>query len=184
MARASAPRGGCDTRHVSESGSAQAGEPFDPADVQWRAVSPRLATARRLAVAIFAAVVTVPHLVVAGVLRSPWPLVALLPWLVLVGLMLWAVPRQVRAWGYAEREDDLLIRHGVLLRTLVVVPYGRMQYVDVAAGPLDRRLRIAKVQLHTASAGSDAAIPGLPPDEAARLRDRLASRGEARLAGL
>jgi membrane protein YdbS with pleckstrin-like domain len=32
--------------------------------------------------------------------------------------------------------------------------------------------------------GTDAQIPGLPPDEAARLRDRLASRGEARLAGL
>jgi membrane protein YdbS with pleckstrin-like domain len=40
------------------------------------------------------------------------------------------------------------------------------------------------VQLHTASPGTDASIPGLSPDEAARLRDRLAQRGEARLAGL
>lgn len=169
---------------MSRSAPAPAGEPFEPADVEWRAVSPRLATARYLGVAIFGTVVAVPHLVLAVVLDSTWPVVALLPWLLLVLLLAWMVPRQVRAWGYAEREDDLLIRHGVLLRTLVVVPYGRMQYVDVAAGPLDRRLRIAKVQLHTASAGSDAAIPGLPPDEAARLRDRLASRGEARLAGL
>lgn len=158
--------------------------PFDPTDVDWRAVSPRLATARLTGVGIFALVVSVPHLALAAVLRSYWPLVAWLPWLALVALMAWMVPRQVRAWGYAEREDDLLIRHGVLVRSLVVVPYGRMQYVDVEAGPLDRRLSIAKVQLHTASAGTDAAIPGLPPQEAARLRDRLASRGEARLAGL
>ena len=161
-----------------------AGGPFDPADVDWRAVSPRLATARLLGVGIFALVVSVPHLVLAVVLSSYWPLVAWLPWLLLVALLAWMVPRQVRAWGYAEREDDLLIRHGVLSRTLVVVPYGRMQYVDVEAGPLDRRLSIAKVQLHTASASSDAVIPGLPPQEAARMRDRLASRGEARLAGL
>ena len=44
--------------------------------------------------------------------------------------------------------------------------------------------RIAKVQLHTASANTDANIPGLAPDEAERLRDRLSARGEARLAGL
>ncbi len=102
-------------------------------------------------------------------------------------LALWAallVPRQVRAVGYAEREADLLIRKGVMFRTLVVVPYGRMQFVDVQAGPLARRCRIAQVQLHTASPGTDASIPGLPPEEAARLRDRLAALGEARLAGL
>ena len=102
-------------------------------------------------------------------------------------LAVWAViliPRQVHAVGYAERDDDLLIRRGVMFRALVVVPYGRMQFVDVQAGPLDRWAGVAKVQLHTASAASDAAIPGLPPTEAARLRDRLAARGEARLAGL
>ncbi|MEK8227633.1 PH domain-containing protein [Oerskovia sp. M15] len=94
------------------------------------------------------------------------------------------VPRQVRAIGYAERDDDLLIRKGVMFRSLVVVPYGRMQYVDVQAGPLARRFRIAQVQLHTASPATDASIDGLEPAEAERLRDRLASRGEARLAGL
>ena len=94
------------------------------------------------------------------------------------------IGRQVRSWGYAERADDLLVRRGVAFRTVVVVPYGRMQYVDVYAGPVDRIFGLAKVQLHTASARSDAYIPGLPPQEAARLRDRLASRGEARLAGL
>jgi membrane protein YdbS with pleckstrin-like domain len=69
-------------------------------------------------------------------------------------------------------------------RTVVVVPYGRMQFVDVYAGVVDRLFGLAKVQLHTASARSDAYIPGLGPQEAARLRDRLASRGEARMAGL
>jgi membrane protein YdbS with pleckstrin-like domain len=40
------------------------------------------------------------------------------------------------------------------------------------------------VRLHTAAAATDARIPGLEPDEAARLRDRLAELGEAQAAGL
>ena len=102
----------------------------------------------------------------------------------LVGLALTAVERRFHAWGYAEREDDLLVRRGALVRRLSVVPYGRMQYVDVTAGPLDRKLGLARVTLHTAAAASDASIPGLLAAEATRLRDRLAALGEARAAGL
>jgi uncharacterized protein len=96
----------------------------------------------------------------------------------------WMVRRRYRAWGYLERDDDLLVRRGVLVRRLSVVPYGRMQFVDVTAGPIERAFKIATVRLHTAAAASDARIPGLATPEAARLRDRLAARGEARAAGL
>jgi hypothetical protein len=40
------------------------------------------------------------------------------------------------------------------------------------------------VQLVTASAATDAVIPGLLPDEAGRLRDRLSQLGEAQASGL
>jgi membrane protein YdbS with pleckstrin-like domain len=157
--------------------------PFDPPGVTWRGVSPRLVPARLISAALTLAVPLIAGAVLA-ILVSPWFwILAGVP----AAILLWAVvvvPRQVRAIGYAERDDDLLIRKGVMFRSLVVVPYGRMQYVDVEAGPLDRRLGIAKLQLHTASASTDAVIPGLVPDEAERLRDRLTVRGEARLAGL
>ena len=161
-----------------------AGSPFDPDGVAWRRVSPRLASAQRLT-GCLPLVLLAAGLLVAGLLTDLTPFLfgaaavaALAVW------TWWLVGRQVPAWGYAEREDDLLVRHGIAFRSIVVVPYGRMQYVEVQAGPVDRMLGIAKVQLHTASAGTDAVIPGLPPQEAARLRDRLASRGEAQLAGL
>ena len=99
-------------------------------------------------------------------------------------LALQAVRRRFEAWGWAEREDDLLLRRGVLVRSTTVVPYGRMQFVDVTAGPLERAFGLATVQLHTAAAASDARIPGLPPHEAARLRDRLTALGEDRAEGL
>jgi membrane protein YdbS with pleckstrin-like domain len=94
------------------------------------------------------------------------------------------VGRNARWWGYAERDDDLYVKHGALYRRLVVVPYGRMQYVDVQAGPVDRAFGLARVQLHTAAPGTSAHIPGLPAEEAARLRDRLTALGEAQAAGL
>jgi len=92
--------------------------------------------------------------------------------------------RRVGAWGYLEREDDLLVRRGLLVRRLSVVPYGRMQFIDVVAGPVERAFGLATVRLHTAAAATDARIPGLASDEAARLRDRLAELGEAGAAGL
>ncbi len=104
--------------------------------------------------------------------------------LLLGGLLERLVSNRFRSWGYAERDDDLLVRRGVLFSRLSVVPYGRMQFIDVTAGPFERSLGLATVRLHTAAAATDARIPGLERTEAARLRDRLAELGEAQAAGL
>lgn len=161
-----------------------AGEPFEPDGVEWMHVSARLASVRRLLFVAPAVVIAVAlALAAAATGETLYTLLALVP-LALAVWVWWLTGRQVRAWGYAERADDLLVRHGLLWRSIVVVPYGRMQYVDVHAGPVDRAFGIARVQLHTASAATDAVIPGLAPQEAARMRDRLASRGQAQLAGL
>jgi hypothetical protein len=89
-----------------------------------------------------------------------------------------------RSWAYQERAEDLVVKRGVAFRRLSVVPYGRMQFVDVTAGPIERLFKLSTLKLHTAAAASDARIPGLEQDEAARLRDQLASLGEAKAAGL
>ena len=158
-------------------------ELFDPEGVTFIPVSPRLATVRVVGSVLLA----IPFLVagvVAAALTHPvvWAAPALV--LALLAWDLWLIPRQVRAMGYAETEDDLLWRKGVMFRRLTVVPYGRMQYVDVSEGPVARRFGIAEVKLHTASATTDAVIHGLPAEEAARLRRRLTELGEARMAGL
>lgn len=94
------------------------------------------------------------------------------------------VVRQVKALGYLEREHDLLLQRGIMFRATTVVPYGRLQYVEVTAGPLMRAAGLATVTMHTASASTDASLPGLPRAEAEALRDSIAARGGARLAGL
>jgi membrane protein YdbS with pleckstrin-like domain len=110
--------------------------------------------------------------------------IAVVAVLVLFAFVLVFVRNRYRAWGYLERDEDLLVRRGVMIRRLSVVPYGRMQFVEVTAGLAERVFGLATVKLHTAAAHSDARIPGLEPAEAARLRDRLAALGEAKAAGL
>ncbi len=158
-------------------------DPFSPGGITFTPVSPALIPVRLIS----AALGLLPLLlggVLLGLLVHPW-------WWSLAGLgvlilawLVWLVPRQVRALGYAEAQDDLVIRRGIMFKSMSVVPYGRMQFVDVHQGPLDRMFGISQVQLHTASATTDAVLPGLPAAESARLRDRLTARGEARLAGL
>jgi uncharacterized protein len=167
-------------------------EAIDPAGISWIRVSPKSITVELIgwliSSVIALAVLSVPLvLLLAGV----WPgFPAWLAWLLSVGTLVvcvWSgllIPRQVRAIGYAERDEDLLIRRGLFFQRVMVVPYGRMQYVDVGVGPLQRAFGLCSVKLHTASPQTNASIPGVPAAEGARLREQLSDRGQARLAGL
>ena len=152
---------------------------------EWRSPSPRLMTMRRyeiLAVGFIGAVVVAVAAAAAGSgLAAGIGLAAVVVFAVAAERF---VHRRFAAWGYAERDDDLLVRRGVMLTRLSVVPYGRMQFVDVTAGPIERAFGLMTVRMHTAAAATDARIPGLVPDDATRLRDQLARLGEAKAAGL
>jgi uncharacterized protein len=158
---------------------------MDDQGLTWLTPSPRMWRARMTMLAICSGALMVLAGLMFGYGVSPLAAViaiaVLLVGSVAVGLLL---RRRYRSWGYAERADDLLVRRGVMVRRLTVVPYGRMQFIDVTAGPVDRSFKLATVQLHTAAAATDARIPGLERAEADRLRDRLAALGEARAAGL
>ena len=125
--------------------------------ISWSRPSARLASLRGVeVVAGTAAAALLAFGILAGsVSLATAALAAGLVVLAGVGLG-WLLSRRVGAWGYAEREDDLLVRRGVLFRRLSVIPYGRMQYVDVTAGPFERAFGLATVRMHTAAAASDA----------------------------
>ncbi len=162
---------------------------FDPPGITWTRVSPALVKVRRL--------LAVPPLVIVGLAGGTaavlgagptWFTVALAVAAVTVlagaaWTWVWAA-RNAATWGYAEADEDLLVTGGLMFRRLVAVPYGRMQFVDVQAGPIDRAFGIATVSLHTASTETAADIPGLPAEEATRLRNRLTELGESHGAGI
>ncbi|MFF4420624.1 PH domain-containing protein [Streptomyces sp. NPDC001549] len=157
------------------------GETDGPA---WVGLPGGLLTLRRTLLLIWTVLLAVVTAVVLGLTLGPvWAALGAF-WLAVLAWGWVFLGRNWRSWRYAERADDLLISRGVLWREETVVPYGRMQLVEVTSGPLERRFGLASVQLHTAAAASDAKIPGLVPAEAERLRDRLTALGEARSAGL
>ena len=162
---------------------------FAPPGAPWQRVSPNLTKVRRI--------LAIPPLVLIAVVTGSLAATGVGPgWLTVLfgviavfalGLGAWTwrwAPRNTASWGYAEDQEDLLVTGGVMFRRLVAVPYGRMQFVDVQAGPIDRAFGIASVTLHTASTETAATIPGLPADEATRLRNRLTELGESHGAGL
>lgn len=154
-------------------------------ELSWNVPSPRLRVLRRYEVLAGTLVSMVLAVGVTIALGAPVVAVGAVVGLTIIGSIANLVAgRRVRAWGYAERAEDLLVRRGVMFRRTSVIPYGRMQYVEVTAGPFERGFGLATVQMHTAAAASDARIPGLPAVEAARLRDQLTSLGETHAMGL
>lgn len=156
----------------------------ETAEPAWIGLPGGLLRMRRLLLVVWLGLSALALGLLLGLLAGPaWAAFALLP----LALTAWGwvlLGRNWRSWRYAERADDLLISRGVLWREETVVPYGRMQLVEVTSGPVERHFGLASVQLHTAAAATDATIPGLDPAEAERLRDRLTELGEARSAGL
>jgi membrane protein YdbS with pleckstrin-like domain len=153
-------------------------------NADWKHPSPRLRKARHVQALVPAVLLAIGLGVVLAFDSYTAAASAVVAALLAGAVLDVSMQRRVSAWGYLEREEDLLIRRGLLVRRLSVVPYGRMQFIDVIAGPVERSLGLATVRLHTAAAATDARIPGLAADEAARLRDRLAELGEADAAGL
>ena len=161
-------------------------DPFEVPGAVWTRLGPGLVRLRRL-LATVALVLALALLAVAAIRWSGngWWLAALAVGAIAAFGFAWAVvERSVRAWGYAERPDEFVVTRGAMWRRVDLVPYGRLQMVDVSAGPIERAFGLSSVRLHTASPTTRAHIPGLAPEEAARLRDRLTRRGAATAAGL
>ena len=86
-------------------------------------------------------------------------------------------PRRYRAWGYRMDEDELRIASGLLVRSDAIVPFGRVQHIDIVRGPLQRRYGLGTLVLHTAGTRSAAImLPGLESGEAERMRDHVRAR--------
>lgn len=85
--------------------------------------------------------------------------------------------RRYRAWGYREAEDELHVRHGLLVRTETAVPFARVQHIDLAQGPIERRYGLARLILYTAGTrGASVPLPGLAREQAEAMRDRIRAK--------
>ncbi|MGZ8997359.1 MAG: PH domain-containing protein [Allosphingosinicella sp.] len=108
---------------------------------------------------------------------SPTGLIPSIAFAACVLALIFLPRRRYRAWGFAEGEDELHIRHGLWIRVQTAVPFGRVQHIDVAQGPVERRLGLARLILHTAGTRNAAIpLPGLGHAKAEEMRDRIRAK--------
>ena len=93
------------------------------------------------------------------------------PLLALISLA--TAPQRIYArlrYGLGERL--LQVVRGWLFHVDTVVPFVRVQHVDVTRGPFDKMFGTASLVVHTAGThNSTVTLPGLSPDRAAEIRD-------------
>lgn len=146
-----------------------------PADLQ--PVEPSYRTALRARAAVFWVPLFIAALVVNAVVLDDGPFSGALPVIVgLIGLsgIIVAPDRIYRRLGYAI--DGRLLRtvRGWLFHTDTVVPFVRVQHIDVTRGPFDKMFGTATLVVHTAGThNSIVTLPGLSPERAAEIREAI-----------
>lgn len=82
--------------------------------------------------------------------------------------------RRYMARGYVMGEDRLRVVRGLWFRSDTVVPFGRVQHIDVHQGPLERAYGLATLTLHTAgSHNASVSLPGLADADARAMRETI-----------
>ena len=128
----------------------------------------------RLGTLLFA----LPPIVVALILETRGLLprgVFLVPVLLLALWLIVRAPlRRYHARGYQMGADRLRVVRGLIFRSDTVVPFGRVQHIDVHQGPVERGYGLATLVLHTAgNHNASVALPGLGHDDAMAMREEI-----------
>ncbi|NLD76833.1 MAG: PH domain-containing protein [Acidimicrobiales bacterium] len=93
------------------------------------------------------------------------------------GLLL---PRaRYRRWRYWVTDETIELRHGLVFRAESSIPHFRVQHIDVRQGPLQRSVGVVDMVISTASAATDATLPGVEPERADAIRQVVLARAEA-----
>lgn len=78
------------------------------------------------------------------------------------------------ARGYQISHDRLRVVRGIMWHSDTIVPFGRVQHIDVNQGPIERALGIATMTLHTAgSHNASVRLPGLGHELAIQMREEI-----------
>jgi len=126
---------------------------------------------------VAAAIFSVGDLLLMGEIGVPNGVLAV-PAAIALGIWaIWSPPRRYQSWGYRMGEDELQLGYGLWTRVRTVVPFTRVQHIDLAQGPIERSFGVARLILHTAGTrGGAVTLPGLATADAERFRDLIRSQ--------
>ena len=130
------------------------------------------------AVRVGTAVFTLPFMIGALMLEAAGVLPRgsfVVPVLLLALYAIIRVPlRRYQARGYQMGGDRLRVVRGLIVRSDTVVPFGRVQHIDVHQGPIERGYGLATLILHTAgNHNASVALPGLGHEDALEMREEI-----------
>ena len=153
------------------------GLPVDD-DGELTRLHPNYAHALRLRTVLTAIPFLIGALVAEGVLREaallPTGLIAGTVLVIALALVIRIPQSRYNARGYQISADRLRVVRGLLWRSDTVVPFGRVQHIDVDQGPLDRFFGIATLTLHTAgNHNASVSLPGLGETLAREMREEI-----------
>lgn len=152
---------------------------LQPLDPRYRSVI-RIMTALVLLPVMITATVVEFAMVAKGVGEHG---MIIAPVLALCAFILVFLPqRKWKRWGYADGDEQLRVARGWMFRTDTIVPFKRIQHIDLGEGPVERMFGLASLTVHTAGThNSIVTLPGLARDSAEKMRDtmRLHIRREA-----
>ena len=149
-------------------------------DGRERELAPAVITAWRISAALGSVLPGLIAIVLGFVLAGDWGWLVLVVVGALVAFAVVAYPRlRYRRWRWQLTELAIELRYGVVVRIQETVPYFRIQQIDITAGPVDRLLGLASLQVTSASASGSATLPGIAADEAPQVRAELLARAAA-----
>lgn len=107
----------------------------------------------------------------------PWGFLSVAAVLVALIVVVSVPGRKYRRLGYAMGADSLRVVRGLMFHTDTVVPFVRVQHIDVGQGPLERMAGVTHLVVHTAGTyNSVVTLPGLTHDAAMAMRDTIRAR--------
>ena len=107
-------------------------------------------------------------------IEGPYGLITALAWALAIFAIISFPARRMQRWGYKIGEGQLRVARGWLFRTDTIVPFVRVQHIDVGQGPVERWFGLSHLIVHTSGThNSTVTLPGLHADLAAAMRETI-----------
>jgi membrane protein YdbS with pleckstrin-like domain len=151
-------------------------------EVTFESLDPKYKWISFISTFIFLTVVLCGYIIIGYIfndtlISSPWIYIIIFLYVSILIWWFWIEYKSFAMMGYALREHDVLIREGIFFKSLIAVPYNRIQHCETFQGVLSRLVGLSSISIHTAGgSGSEISIDGLSQEKAQQVRQFIISK--------
>jgi len=152
------------------------------ATVEFHRLAPAWLKTSYIGTAIFFIFLLVPTMILPFAQGDEHTFLYVIPlfWFLWLLWSLWLTRKDYKFRGYSLRERDIIYRKGVIFKTTTVIPFNRVQHVEIKQGPIARYFGLHTLAIYTAGGeSSDLSIPGLENETAQQLKAYIVQKTTA-----